>query len=298
MAVNKVVYGGNTLIDLTSDTATASDVAQGKTFHLADGTQATGTASGGGGEEIDPPNDGKVHLFINVLSDGCVFKPKISRLSSGVSLNVDWGDGSTSTVTVNNPSHTYEKAGLYEITMQASSGYWYCSSSGFGASNLTTSLDAASALMLDRAYFYDPNIHLSASANTFDGASFKNCVRLRKLHIGIAVTTCNAMQLVHSLVECKLPQTVTALPQYMFRYCTSLSSIEIPVNVASIGASAFIYCRSLKEVHVLSETPPSAGTNMFSNTPSDMVIYVPSASLEAYQTAENWSTYASQMVGE
>ena len=45
MAVNKVVYGGNTLIDLTSDTATASDVAQGKTFHLADGTQATGTAS-------------------------------------------------------------------------------------------------------------------------------------------------------------------------------------------------------------------------------------------------------------
>lgn len=49
MAVNKVVYGGNTLIDLTSDTATASDVAQGKTFHLADGTQATGTASGGGG---------------------------------------------------------------------------------------------------------------------------------------------------------------------------------------------------------------------------------------------------------
>lgn len=49
MAVNKVVYGGATLIDLTSDTATASDVAQGKTFHLADGTQATGTASGGGG---------------------------------------------------------------------------------------------------------------------------------------------------------------------------------------------------------------------------------------------------------
>lgn len=42
MAVNKAVLGSETLIDLTGDTATASDVTQGKTFHLADGTQATG----------------------------------------------------------------------------------------------------------------------------------------------------------------------------------------------------------------------------------------------------------------
>lgn len=46
--VNKVVYGNNTLIDLTSDTATEDKVLQGYTFHKADGTQATGTASGGG----------------------------------------------------------------------------------------------------------------------------------------------------------------------------------------------------------------------------------------------------------
>lgn len=43
MAKNKVIYNGNTLIDLTGDTATASDVASGKTFHLASGVQATGT---------------------------------------------------------------------------------------------------------------------------------------------------------------------------------------------------------------------------------------------------------------
>ena len=47
MAINKVEFGGNTLIDITDTTAIESDVASGKTFYLKDGTKATGTASGG-----------------------------------------------------------------------------------------------------------------------------------------------------------------------------------------------------------------------------------------------------------
>lgn len=45
--VNKVQYDGNTLIDLTADTAIAEDVAQGKYFHLATGERVQGTASSG-----------------------------------------------------------------------------------------------------------------------------------------------------------------------------------------------------------------------------------------------------------
>lgn len=41
--INKVIYGGNTLIDLTSDDVTAADVQSGKTFHLRDGSTTTGT---------------------------------------------------------------------------------------------------------------------------------------------------------------------------------------------------------------------------------------------------------------
>ena len=43
--VNKVVYGSETLIDLTGDTAVASDVLSGKKFHLKSGAQATGTCT-------------------------------------------------------------------------------------------------------------------------------------------------------------------------------------------------------------------------------------------------------------
>ena len=49
MAKNKVVFAGQTLIDLTDTTATASDVATGKYFYTNAGVRTQGTASGGGG---------------------------------------------------------------------------------------------------------------------------------------------------------------------------------------------------------------------------------------------------------
>lgn len=43
--VNKVVYGGETLIDLTADTITASDLASGVTAHDKSGAPITGTST-------------------------------------------------------------------------------------------------------------------------------------------------------------------------------------------------------------------------------------------------------------
>lgn len=45
MAINKVIYGNNTLIDLTLDDVSASDVASGKKFHNPDGTSGVGTST-------------------------------------------------------------------------------------------------------------------------------------------------------------------------------------------------------------------------------------------------------------
>jgi len=45
MAINKVVYGGNTLIDLTADTITPADLAQGVTAHDKSGASITGTST-------------------------------------------------------------------------------------------------------------------------------------------------------------------------------------------------------------------------------------------------------------
>ena len=47
MAANKVIFGNNTIIDLTSDTITAEDLKVGVTAHNKDGTIITGTAFSG-----------------------------------------------------------------------------------------------------------------------------------------------------------------------------------------------------------------------------------------------------------
>ena len=49
MLYNKVVLNDKTLLDVSQDTATEEDVAEGKTFHTADGAQAVGTGKLGGG---------------------------------------------------------------------------------------------------------------------------------------------------------------------------------------------------------------------------------------------------------
>lgn len=41
--INKVIFGGNTLIDLTGDTVAVTDVQRGVTFHLPSGAVGTGT---------------------------------------------------------------------------------------------------------------------------------------------------------------------------------------------------------------------------------------------------------------
>lgn len=43
--INKVIYGGNVLLDLTGDTVTASDLAYGVKAHDNSGTQITGTST-------------------------------------------------------------------------------------------------------------------------------------------------------------------------------------------------------------------------------------------------------------
>lgn len=86
----------------------------------------------------------------------------------------------------------------------------------------------------------------------------------------------------------------------MMQNCIGLQKATLPASLSRVDASFLAGCGSLNEVHFKSTTPPAmANTNAFSGVPSTCKIYVPYSAdhsiLEAYQTATNWSTYASQM---
>ena len=62
-----------------------------------------------------------------------------------------------------------------------------------------------------------------------------------------------------------------------------------------MGQEAFRYCTSLTSVTVKSATPPTLGFGVFYNGSSNLVIYVPAESVDAYKSASGWSTYADRI---
>ena len=93
--------------------------------------------------------------------------------------------------------------------------------------------------------------------------------------------------------------TPTAIGSHAFYYCLSLKNIVFPTTCTSIGNSAFEQCSGLESIRALRTSPPTLGTNVFSGVDfAKCTIYVPNGSLSAYQSATNWSSYASYMVEE
>ena len=91
MGISKVVYGGNTLIDLTADTVTAADLLQGVTAHGADGEAVTGTYQAGAPIAVGTANLGTSRATVNIG-----FRPKYLCIWAGSSrnaistYNADW----------------------------------------------------------------------------------------------------------------------------------------------------------------------------------------------------------------
>lgn len=80
--------------------------------------------------------------------------------------------------------------------------------------------------------------------------------------------------------------------------CYSLKELIIPATVVTIDPLAFQYCGAM-DYYLYSKEPPTLSTtDAFVNTNPGMIIHVPAESLEAYQTATNWVTYANYMRGD
>lgn len=81
-----------------------------------------------------------------------------------------------------------------------------------------------------------------------------------------------------------------------------LKEVTIPSTVTRISVALFKDCRLLRKVTMLPKTPPKIGedntqyaNHPFEGTSDNLVIYVPSESVDAYKSADGWSRYASKI---
>ena len=237
--------------------------------------------TGGGGDEPEP-TDGKTHIWIYidpVTPANRLTFPLYFGQSKANGVTVDWGDGSATetfsgtSATVHN--HTYATGGDYEITLEVTNG----------TLNLTGTSGSTGYAIYG----------LKASSNSY------NRSRIKRVHIGDGVASIGfgVFYYCYALTSVTIPNGVTSIGGSTFSYCYSLTSVTIPNGVTVIDASAFSSCYGIAEYHLLPTTPPTlSNTNAFNGIATDCIIYVPVGSLEAYQTATNWSTYASHMQEE
>lgn len=142
------------------------------------------------------------------------------------------------------------------------------------------------------------------SVTSIGNSVFSSCNNLTNITIPNSVTSigdwafcrCSSLRRIITI-----PNSVTLIGNYAFYRCSSLRSIIIPTSVTSIGDRAFEYCDSLEEIYCMPSTPPSLGGDYeefpYHVFPFYANINVPTKSVNAYKTAEDWKEYADQIVG-
>ena len=279
-AVTLPKTGGGTakFTDVTPTTATDADVASGKIYFKADGTQSTGTyeGSGGGGGVVTP----KQINFIDY--DGTVLyaytKAEINAMASESDLPA-------------NPSHTGLTAQgwnwtLAQIKAQLTAapdgdvwvGQMYVTSSGdteidvsmpYGrlspilticvngtvtvdwGDNTTpdtvTGTSVTSRLDVPHTYAsegdYTISIHKVSGKYAFYNSS--SYLLLRKDAIAN-----NSRVYANCIQNVRVGSGITSIGDYAFYFCCSLANITIPDSVTSIGSYAFRSCYALTSITI------------------------------------------------
>ena len=145
------------------------------------------------------------------------------------------------------------------------------------------------------------SITIPESVTSIGNSTFNACESLASITIPESVTSIGdyAFNSCYSLASITIPESVTSIGNSTFKSCHSLASITIPESVANIGAYAFNSCYGMAEYHLKPTTPPTLyNSTVFTNIPSDCVIYVPQGCLEAYQNDTKWAKYVSKMQEE
>lgn len=150
----------------------------------------------------------------------------------------------------------------------------------------------AANLYLKYVFFYENTLT--------DLGSFINTGILGTLNIPSSITSIIFLQFAYTLItKLVTSNNLTTIngtnASGAFKKCTNLLEADLGEGITSIGIDTFRDCTSLATIICRAETPPSIASTTFRNIPATTIFKVPADSLTAYQTATNWSVYASRI---
>ena len=149
---------------------------------------------------------------------------------------------------------------------------------------------------------------------------FYECASLKTIHLNedLRVLSSNAVGSCPLLVECDIPGSLTIV-NGQFSHCPQMKHvkigskdsapgttlvksslifwagnvecIELGANVDSLENYAFNTPEKKVKIMISWAAVPPRSRNMFATFPTDAVLYVPKASLEAYRVAEDWKRF-------
>lgn len=317
---------GNQEVLVSSDANAGSERSKTVTFS-AQGAEPKSLGiiqlgSGGTSEFDDWVKDGDTHLWINIVND----YQKEQHIRIKMKGTIDWGDGSTkdtANVTAYTTfTHTYADKGRYRIDLHPTSGTFEIGGAAYGynvmgersnstyfrtsalyqaelGSSLITKLTqyAFHYCVGVRRVFIPKNV-TSAEQQAFGGASslayleFEDATKLTSWSSSNVFYNCYALQSLGGAT----PDWGTSISSTV-RNCYSLVEFTISSGVTSIPANGMGALYGLQHLYCLPSTPPTcAAATSLANLNPNCVIHVPNGKLSSYQSANIWSTYASQMV--
>ena len=180
------------------------------------------------------------------------------------------------------------------------SGYSFANCYSLRNVSIPKSVTSTGSYVFNRCYSLS-FVTIPDDVNILNGYMFYYCYTLKGVTIPDSVTSIGnyAFASCFTLNGVTIPDNVTSIGGSAFSNCTGLSNVTIPSNVENIQSSAFSSCVSVKAFHIKPTIPPTMQTtSAFGSMSTDTKMYVPTESLEAYKTANNWSTYADRMIGE
>lgn len=280
MAVSKIEYFGETLIDLTNDTVSADTILAGYTAHGKDGEPITGTLEVEDVTEETAAYTTKLGTQDNIIEQivtalqnktGSSGETKeeqektVTPTMLGVVVTPDQGK-TLSKVTVSGDSDLVASNIKKDVEIFGVTGTY---EGGSSSNDLTKILIERSVSTLD----------IPDGITKIGSGTFYSWTTLTSVTLPTTVTSIgnNAFRNSTKLTSVSLTDSITSIGATAFYGCTKLTLTSLPNGITTIGNNAFYNCTSLTSL-TFEGTPTTISTSAFSGCTNLTTINVPWAS--------------------